>query len=159
MSTAFLRLFEGKKGLVKFDDLPAVTKDDIVHWLVEMLPVFQETAREWGWPFFDAESLLPFLDGLVDPVWLEVRSIPVSNITGYNREPSALTVSKYTQMAQQSEAPPILVDGEQFLDGGHRFAAAKQAGLTSIKAVDIGPLLRMNWKSWLAGETDETHPI
>lgn len=67
-----------------------------------------------------------------------------------------------TMMLESSEAPPILVDGDRFIDGGHRFEAYRQAGRSDIPTVDIGPFLRMSnddWKQWIDGGDPASAPL
>ena len=47
------------------------------------------------------------------------------------------TVSQYSKQQNYTEAPPILVSGDKFIDGGHRFLAYELAGRRTIPVVDI----------------------
>jgi hypothetical protein len=123
-----------------FDDLPAVTRGDIAAEIEER---------------FNALCPMEDLAGLVKPPMFLVRDIPIRSITGYNRQPSKLAVDKYVKMLESgSEAPPILVDGNRFVDGGHRFAAYVKAGRKTIPAVDVGRLFKL-WPEWIVGKAFE----
>ena len=129
---------------VKFDDLPAVTRDDIAAEIEERFNVYR--------PVDD-------LKGLVNPPIFLVRDVQIRSITGYNRQPSKLAVDKYVKMLESgSEAPPILVDGNKFVDGGHRFAAYVKAGRKTIPAVDVGRLFKL-WPEWIAGRAFELERV
>lgn len=154
------RQFHADGGVVKstamaFDDLHPETQMDIMSHLAENIPELSEETAGGSRP----EWLSPHMKDLTDPLMVNKRMAPIGSIEGYNRKPSDLAVARYAGMLSTSEAPPILVDGNQFVDGGHRYAAYKVAGRKSIPVVDIGPLLRMNWSSWLDGDTDDTHPV
>ena len=137
------RLFVAGSKYVPFDSLPAVTRDDIISEISERFSVDYE---------YDAKANLAGLD---KPPMFLVRDIPVRNITGYNRNPSALVVDKYVKMLESGyEAPPILVDGNRFVDGGHRFAAYVKAGRKTIPAVDVGRLFKL-WPEWMEGRAFE----
>jgi len=127
-------------GYIAFDDLPIETQGDIIATVEEK---------------FQTDDARDNLIGLANPPMFLVRDMPLDRIIGYNRKPSEVAVRKYVKMLEAgSEAPPILVDGNRFLDGGHRFAAYRMAGRETIPTVDIGRLLRM-WKDWVEGGADE----
>lgn len=128
---------------VPFDNLPAITRDDIISEISERFGIDYE---------YDAKANLTGLD---KPPMFLVRDMPVRSIIGYNRNPSILVVDKYVKMLKSgSEAPPILVDGNRFIDGGHRFAAYVKAGRKTIPAVDVGRLFKL-WPEWMEGRAFE----
>jgi hypothetical protein len=125
---------------VPFDDLPDVTQDDIASEIDERFGVYRA---------------IDDLAGLVDPPMFLVHDMPISRIRGYHRNPSAGVVDKYRKMLESgSESPPILVDGNKFIDGGHRFAAYVAAGRKSIPVVDVGRLFKL-WPEWAEGGANE----
>jgi hypothetical protein len=127
-------------GYTSFDDLPVETQGDIIAAVEEK---------------FQTDDVRDNLTGLVNPPVFLVLDMPLDRITGYNRKPSEVAVKKYVKMLEEgSEAPPILVDGNRFLDGGHRFAAYRAAGRKTIPTVDIGRLFMM-WNEWVKGGADE----
>jgi len=134
------RVRDSASRWVKFDDLPRETQTDIASEIEERFGVYR--------PIDD-------LRGLVNPPVFLVRDTPIRSITGYNRNPSQLAVGKYVEMLERgSEAPPILVDGNKFVDGGHRFAAYVQAGRKTIPTIDVGRIFKL-WPEWEAGRADE----
>lgn len=137
----------GKK--VEIDDLPEVTKDDIVQWLAENIPQLEKD------PSIARDNLI----GLVNVPRLMVGKVSLSSLEGWKeRTTSNVVVKKYTDMFKRgSEPPPILIANGKFLDGGHRAHAATKAGIDEIQAVDITPLIEMDWDKWLAG--DEYDPF
>lgn len=136
---------------VPFDRLPAEVKQDIAGWVTDNIPAVRADVR--GMP----EYAVQHLEGLVQgqPLGVRVFDMPIAEIKGFDRVPSDAAVSRYQGMLAESEAPPILMDGDRFVDGGHRLEAYRRAGRTTIPAVDIGPILRMNWDNWLAGVADD----
>jgi hypothetical protein len=125
---------------VPFDDLPDVTQDDIASEIDERFGVYRA---------------IDDLAGLVDPPMFLVHDMPISRIRGYHRNPSQSVVDKYRKMLESgSKSPPILVDGNKFIDGGHRFAAYVAAGRKSIPVVDVGRLFKL-WPEWAEGGANE----
>jgi len=128
---------------VQFDDLPDETQDDIIGEIEER---------------FDVEHAVDELGGLVKPPMFYVHDMPIRKITGYRRTPSMAAVKKFVRMLKHSEAPPILVSGNKFIDGGHRFAAYVEAGRETIPVIDVGRLFKM-WPEWAQGGADELERV
>ena len=129
-------------GWIDFDDLPAETQSDIIGEISER---FNADSRDVG----------SDLSGLAKPPKFLVKNMLIDRITGYKRNPSKNVLDKYVKMLEDgSEAPPILVDGNKFIDGGHRFAAYKKAGRKTIPTVDVGRILKL-WLEWTAGGANE----
>jgi hypothetical protein len=125
---------------IGIDSLPRESHDDIVMWMTETMP-------ERG----DEYSIRHNLIGIVDEPFLVAALIPVSEIeVSPTRGVSELAVKNYSARPSHS-APPIILNGLRLLEGGHRLAAAKLRGDASIYAVDIKPLIDMNWAEWLDG--------
>ena len=142
--------------MVAYDALPRETQEDIAGWIAERAEIQALKDYAPGVPFhpFDLHDQL---HGLVDPLMLAVRDLPVAAITDFRRNPDARI---YAGKFQRGEVPPpILVDGTKFVDGGHRLAAALAAGTATIPTVDMWPLLRQDWAAWLRDETNTTHPV
>ena len=132
------------KQWVQFDDLPKVTQGDIIGEIEDRFDVYR------------AEDDLA---GLVKPPIFLLHDMPIRSITGYRRNPSSSVVKKYVKMLDAGrEAPPILVDGRKFIDGGHRFAAYVQAGRKTIPVVDVGRLLKL-WPEWTQGRANELERV
>lgn len=146
----------GRQTFKPIDALPRETIQDIVAVIAERVPAAREFTLGAGRP----EYLIAEMTDLIDPLVVRLRDMPLDRIKGYNRQNSELAVRKYVAMlAAGSKAPPILLDGSKFIDGGHRFAAYRAAGKRTIPAVDIGPLLRMDWQGWLDGLPVENAPV
>jgi hypothetical protein len=150
MSGELARASKSSNGvLTKYDDLPKETQSDIEHWIAERagLKLGENPASGSVWHEDDIRSNLRDLG---NPIVLRVTHQAPEKITGFTRSTSATAVDAFSKM--KTEPPPILVDGAKFIDGGHRLAAALKNKAQTIPTVDIGPLLRMDWKAWLNGD-------
>jgi hypothetical protein len=134
----------GMARLVKFDDLHPTVKEDIAANLKEKVPFLRDDST------IEESDVLANLDGLVDEPVLKVSQMPISQIEGFNRKPSKVAVKKFRGMLEQTEAPPIIVSGNKFIDGGHRLKAYIDSGRTHIPVVDIEPLLSLDWEKYTA---------
>lgn len=133
-------------GIISFDDLPPVTREDICSVIFERVEWWARANAAWRW---DTEEVHSVLSDQVDPVYLRVCEIPITSITGFNRNNSDVAVQHYVKMLSASEAPPILVDGLEFIDGGHRLGAYIVANRLTVPAADIGHLLRLDWSLYV----------
>ncbi len=148
----------GESEYTEFDKLPRETQDDIANWIATQVQLPKGEGPSYGGEWRE-DDILANLRGLVDPPVLRVSEMRTSEIHGYSRKPSKVAVDNYVKMIRDGKRPPpILVDGNKFVDGGHRFAAAREADAT-IPVVDIGPLLRMDWAAWLKDETPKDAPV
>lgn len=146
--TLFLNLFE-HQTLVALDDLPEETREDIVMWLLEELPIVSKN----GW---DAYDLRANLFDLVDPPKVPLFKVNPNAVLAHpDRGVSTSVVQKYAAMP--GDPPPIVLDGKKLLEGGHRLMAARLNRRPWIMAVDIAFLIRMDWKRWMAGDSN-VHP-
>lgn len=67
----------------------------------------------------------------------DLPNLPIADGTQDQRgEPTVQAMVDSTD-----ELPPIIVSGDNILDGRHRIEAARRKGVTSIKAIDIGALV------------------
>ena len=140
----------GVSKMVDIDTLPMETVQDIAYYLTELSGIPELKGKD--------PDDIPLLD-LVEPVVLRVEKVSTDKIKGFNRRPSEQAVRKYMGMIEEGqEAPPVLVSGDTFLDGGHRLEAYRRLG-EDVPVVDIKPLIDMDWRSWLRGETDSSHPV
>lgn len=65
---------------------------------------------------------------------------------------SDLAVKKLQErLAIVGDLDPVMMDGNRFIDGRHRIEAYARAVRTTIPTVDIGPLLRTDWDTWMNG--------
>jgi hypothetical protein len=127
---------------VEIDQLPNETRADILSHFAERLGV-------------DERDLKNDLFGLADPLVLPVRQVPLGDVQS-SKQTSAAAVHKYAAMT--SEAPPVLLNGNKLVEGGHRFEAAKKRGEQTIPAVDISQLEAMDWQAWRNGEINKDFP-
>lgn len=139
-------------NVMPIDRLPPEVMSDIAGWVMDNVPAVTKDVA--GVPEYAAQHLAG-LTGDGQPLAVRVFDMPIAEIKGFNRQPSEAAVAKYQGMLGQSEAPPILMDGDRFIDGGHRLEAYRRAGRATIPAVDIGPLIRMNWDGWVQGVADD----
>ena len=119
-----------------FEDLPAITQDDITNLMLERNPHIDEQYKR-----IHPNYLKRDMFGLFLP---EIEQMKINRLT--NQRPventNAKTVERYKQMLfDEKSSPPIVVSGNQFIDGGHRLHSHKQAGLTKIPTINIGDLL------------------
>jgi tRNA nucleotidyltransferase/poly(A) polymerase/8-oxo-dGTP pyrophosphatase MutT (NUDIX family) len=122
---------------VLFEELPQITQDDIVYMASHPTWGNSELSKEYG--HIHPNYLKRDFIGLEFPVFY----MPLSEIDfpPNHRRRHMPTVIKYSKQQNSTEAPPILVSGDNFIDGGHRFLAYELAGRRTIPVVDIGNLL------------------
>jgi hypothetical protein len=123
-----------------FDDLPPVTQEDIVGHIQDKF------GDEHG-------DVTGNLKNLAAPPVFNTRDMSISDISGFDRKTSVVAVKKYRSQLENTEAPPILVDGNKFVDGGHMLAAYIAEGRKTIPTIDIGRLEK-HWPEWAKNETD-----
>jgi len=141
----FTQWLEAKSNWVEIDSLPPDVIEDIVSNLIDHVPALNGETAE-----FVRDNLV----GLVSPIKLQLKSVPTQSLYRQfgKRRVSKLAVNKLsTLMTGGVSLHPVLVDGDRFVDGGHRVAAHMQNNIELISVVDIGPLLHMDWEKWLAG--------
>jgi hypothetical protein len=147
--TFFNKDFEltNEPQFVLFEELPVITQDDIV---------YMATHPTWGNPILAEEYAYCHpnyfkrdLQGIEFPTFNANMNDINFPLTQRNRHTP--TILKYLEQLQTSNAPPILISGNEFIDGGHRFLAYELAGRRTIPVVDIGNLL--------TGEGDTTELI
>lgn len=99
-------------------------------------------------------ALRELLADLVEPFKVPISESPLSLILKQvaRRGLSDLAVKKLQERLDVvSDLDPVVVDGDRLIDGRHRVEAYARAGRTRIPTVDIGPLLRMDWDTWMNG--------
>jgi|9_EtaG_2_1085328.scaffolds.fasta_scaffold03751_5 hypothetical protein len=119
-----------------FEDLPQITQDDITYLMLERNPHIDEQYKRIHPNYLKRDMFGMFLP--------EIEQMEISRLT--NQRPventNAKTIERYIEMLNHgSPSPPIIVSGNQFVDGGHRLHSHKQAGLKKIPAINIGDLL------------------
>lgn len=126
---------------MKYEQLPLAVQDDIAAIIIEKFPILSKR----GW---DAADLRAALTDEYPSIEVPVRRIPLSTLSRtYRRKPNALTVSRLASLLTNSvdDLDPIIVSGDTFIDGGHRFAAYKSIARPDIPCADISALLSRNW--------------
>ena len=156
--TFFKKDFEltSEPQFVLFEELPVITQDDIV---------YMATHPTWGNPILAEEywGLHPNyfkrdLQGIEFPTFNANMNDINFPLTQRNRHTP--TILKYLEQLKTSNAPPILISGNEFIDGGHRFLAYELAGRRTIPVVDIGNLLTIDLREYLdTGEGDSKELI
>ena len=141
-----------KPQFVLFEELPQITQDDIVYMASHPTWGNLELSKEYS--HIHPNYLKRDLIGLEFPVFY----MPLSEIDfpPNHRRRHMPTVSQYSKQQNYTEAPPILVSGDKFIDGGHRFLAYELAGRRTIPVVDIGNLLTVTGLlDWMENDTVE----
>ena len=156
--TFFNKDFEltNEPQFVLFEELPVITQDDIV---------YMATHPTWGNPILAEEYAYCHpnyfkrdLQGIEFPTFNANMNDINFPLTQRNRHTP--TILKYLEQLQTSNAPPILISGNEFIDGGHRFLAYELAGRRTIPVVDIGNLLTIDLREYLdTGEGDSKELI
>ena len=156
--TFFNKDFEltNEPQFVLFEELPVITQDDIV---------YMATHPTWGNPILAEEYAYchpnyfkRVLQGIEFPTFNANMNDINFPLTQRNRHTP--TILKYLEQLQTSNAPPILISGNEFIDGGHRFLAYELAGRRTIPVVDIGNLLTTDLREYLdTGEGDSKELI
>jgi len=150
-SADYVPAFSPEPRFVKFRDLPKTTQWDITYNLLEKNPSLEEYRKI---PPDYLYTDLKTLDSLEFPVF----TIPLSDIENVpSGRQSILAVMKYRKMLEQQDAPPILLTGEQFVDGIHRFLAYEMAHRYYIPALDLGNALTVDLREYL--DTGKGDPI
>jgi len=141
-----------KPQFVLFEELPQITQDDIVYMALHPTWGNSELSKEYS--HIHPNYLKRDFIGLEFPVFY----MPLSEIDfpPNHRRRHMPTVSQYSKQQNYTEAPPILVSGDKFIDGGHRFLAYELAGRRTIPVVDIGNLLTVTGLlDWMENDTVE----
>ena len=150
-SADYVPAFSPEPRFVKFRDLPKTTQWGITYNLLEKNPSLDEYRKI---PPDYLYTDLKTLDSLEFPVF----TIPLSDVENVpGGRHSILAVMKYRKMLEQTDAPPILLTGEQFVDGIHRFLAYEMARRYYIPALDLGNALTVDLQDYL--DTGEGNPI
>ena len=138
---------------VEFERLPYSVQAEIASILFERIP---ELAHYWSW-----EYVLQTLIDLPDPIMLQRGTVGLREIKGCEfRANGSIAVKKYAHMTRSGlEPPPILVEDRELLDGWHRCMALATCGRLQVDAVDIKPLLEMDWESWQHGNIPPNAPV
>jgi hypothetical protein len=132
---------------VSVDDLAPEVRTDIANILMERVPALKEYAN--GRP----EDIEALIYGAHPTIEVPHRTVDPSTIDISNRQVSPRAVKNYARM--DTEPPPIVMAGDDLIEGGHRVAAGQKTG-RHLPAVDISDLLKGDWKGWMEG--GELHP-
>lgn len=126
---------------VAVDSLSEETVADITYTLQNKVAAFKE---------MDESDIKGQIVGLADEVVVARKTVLTASIKmAQRRGISETAVARFAE--RTTKAPPILVDGDRLIEGGHRLQAAIRRDDKTIEAVDVGPLLRADWDNWMAG--------
>ncbi|MDO8632743.1 MAG: hypothetical protein Q7R41_19855 [Phycisphaerales bacterium] len=152
-SKAMLRVRESDRRLravrrhVEYQSLRIAVQADIAANLIDRSDYL--TTECWT-----ETALRELLADLVEPVKVSISESPLSPLLKQAATGglSDLAVKKLQErLAIVGDLDPVMMDGDRFIDGRHRVEAYARAGRTTIPIVDIGPLLRMDWATWMSG--------
>lgn len=132
---------------MKYRSLRTAVQADIAANLIDHSDYL--TSQHWT-----ETDLRELLADLVEPMEVSISEWPLGPVLkqvaswGF----SDLAVKKLQErLAIVGDLDPVMVDGDRFIDGRHRVKAYARAGRTTIPTVDIGPLLRTDWDTWMNG--------
>lgn len=142
---------------VEVDHLPDQVKADIVDMMMTRNTGFIAAYEaEYGRHSLSDENVRGEIFGVNSPIRVDVLNLNPKDIDSEGRQVSDLAVQNYVDMLQDSSPPPVLVRhngvGWQIVEGGHRLAAAKAAGVGMIGAVDVTDFFQRDWESYIRGE-------
>ena len=153
--TFFNKDFEltSEPQFVLFEELPVITQDDIVYMAIH--PTWGNPILAEEYAYCHPNYFKRDLQGIEFPTFnANMNDI---NFPLVQRNRHTPTILKYLEQLKTSNAPPILISGNEFIDGGHRFLAYELAGRRTIPVVDIGNLLTIDLREYLdTGEGDTT---
>lgn len=135
------------RRVVEYQSLRAALQEDIAANLIDHSDYL--TAERWT-----ETALRELLADLVEPFKVTISESPLSLILKQvaTRGLSDLVVKKLQErLAIVGDLDPVMMDCDRFIDGRHRVEAYARAGRTTIPTVDIGPLLRTDWDTWMNG--------
>ena len=156
--TFFKKDFEltSEPQFVLFEELPVITQDDIVYMATH--PIWGNPILAEEYSYCHPNYFKRDLQGIEFPTFNANMNDINFPLTQRNRHTP--TILKYLEQLQTSNAPPILISGNEFIDGGHRFLAYELAGRRTIPVVDIGNLLTIDLREYLdTGEGDSKELI
>ena len=156
--TFFNKDFEltSEPQFVLFEELPVITQDDIVYMAIH--PTWGNPILAEEYAYCHPNYFKRDLQGIEFPTFnANMNDI---NFPLIHRNRHTPTILKYLEQLKTSNAPPILISGNEFIDGGHRFLAYELAGRRTIPVVDIGNLLTIDLREYLdTGEGDSKELI
>lgn len=134
----FKEYIENKGKWVKWADIP--NKEDIIDNIESHSKYLQDNRY----------SLKDWLDDEIFYLYVSNKTLaPLYNYVKNNRSYSKLNVKKLTDKLKNiNDLDPILVDGNKFVDGGHRVFVYNKLKRKTIPTVDIGKLLRIDWEKF-----------
>lgn len=158
----------GANERISVDELNDSERADLVLALAtERIPGFNMDV--WERQFGEVQSytddqIAQQIFGLTDPLTVSRITLDPREINNTNRATSDRAVATYSEMLKTSPTPPALIVAKvegvwKILEGGHRLRAAKESGLTAVNAIDVTPLMGMDWATYLAGDTSPDMPL
>ena len=132
---------------VEYQSLRSAVQEDIAANLIDSSDYL--TSQRWT-----ETDLRELLADLVEPIKVSISEIPLAPLLKQvaTREVCDLAAKRLREtLAIEGDLDPVIVDGDGFIDGRHRVEAYARAGRTTIPTVDMGPLLRTDWDTWMNG--------
>lgn len=146
-------------SLSDVDELTPHEQEDLVTALLEGRS--ESFAAATAGENYSEETVRQELFGLQDPLMVRRLTLPLEAVSAVGRSFSGSVAAAYAGLS--SKAPAILVkrDGDDWalVEGGHRYQAAVIRGDAFIEVVDVTEFLRMDWKSYLVGESLPGMPL
>lgn len=133
-----------KKENKSFDNLDIDVQADIASELQDQYEFFNNSQYFWN-----TTEVREFIAETPD-LNIELRKenpIFLFKQFGKNRKFSRVAVEKYKEQIKNGiEFDPVIVNGDKFLDGGHRVVAYMELGKKEIPVADIKEIMNYNWK-------------
>ncbi len=143
-STSTAYPLTGRHALA-YQCLGIAVQEDIAAVLVE----HSDYVKSSGWTEIELREL--FID-LFEPLKVFTSRAPVALLRqqAVIRAFSEVAVTRLQRaLAVAGDLDHVIIDGSTFVDGRHRVEAYARAGRRTIPVVDIGPLLRTDWREWM----------
>ena len=140
---------ELNKNIVKWEDLSPTIQTDIIENIYHNSSYLQNNWNIWTFKEYvdDATDLTKFS--------IEYKNVDdlYNQLEKFGWGISELNVKKLVDILSSGrELEPVMMNGEEFFDGGHRLTAYKRLGRKSIPTINIKKMIDMDWEKWLEGE-------
>jgi beta-glucosidase/6-phospho-beta-glucosidase/beta-galactosidase len=138
--------YNNENKYVNWSDLSSSIKSDICENL-------RNNIKYLGENYWNSYSLMECIDDSISqPIFkIEYKDVNTlyNNLEKIGWSISELNVSNLMNILKKGiELDPIIINNGIFFDGGHRLTAYKRLNMTMIPTIDIGYLLKFNWKKW-----------
>lgn len=136
---------------IKWSDLDNDTQVDIIENIYHNSPYLENNWNIW--------TFKEYVDDALDLPELKIEYKDVDNLHNQMQKRGWGISDKQLQnlinilkSSREKDLDPIIVDNNEFFDGGHRLTAYKKLNRKQIPTIDISPLLKMDWEKWLDDE-------